>query len=215
MLSKKGWGERQRTKAPGPAGPGASATRLKRAALGLRAERGAVADLVGARQRDGTRTRQVGRGIHRGVTRGNDAECRGERDVRRGVREERPPWRAILGDRAAERAAEAAHVGTRTLARAESAGRNAGARGAGGERRESDGNRADVRAVTAGLVCPAGAVTGNAHVAHGAVRIGRARGRRSGEAVADRDAGGGYQCGRAVRIGRARGRPRRVTLAAG
>src|SRR5262249_22669090 len=192
--------------------PGSRRTRGRRLRAGSSR---LVVGLVGARQRDGTRTRQVGRGIHRGVARGRDAEHRGERGVRRDVREERPPWRAILGDRAAGRAAEAAHVGTRTLASAESAGPNAGARGAGGERRESDAKRADVRAVTAGLVCPAGAVTGNADAGRDAVRIGRARGRRIVEAVADRDAGAGSTCGRAVRIDRARGQPRRVTLAEG
>src|SRR5262249_59425508 len=91
-----------------PQDPGASATRLKRAALALRAERGAVACLVFARQRDGTRTRQVGRAIHHGVARDRDAERRGERGVRRDVREDLPPSRAILVDLAAGPVAQAA-----------------------------------------------------------------------------------------------------------
>src|SRR5262245_18546633 len=167
----------------------------------------------GAWQCDGARAGQVGRGIHRGVARGRDAEHRGERGARRGAGGDGPRRHAGLGDRAAGRAAEAAHVGTSTLARAESAGRNAGARGAGGERRESDANRAGVPAVTAALVCPAGAVTGNADAGRDAVRIGRARGRRIVAAVAGRDAGAGSPSGRAVRSGRARGHP--VTGAAG
>src|SRR5262245_60744535 len=62
-------------------------------------------------QRYGARAGQVG-ATHREAARG-DAEHRGERGVRRDVREDLPRWRAILVDRAAGRGAEAAGERTR------------------------------------------------------------------------------------------------------
>src|SRR5262249_54569180 len=144
----------RRTKPPGPAGPGGFCYAPEEAGSAR-----LVVGLVGAWQGDGARTRQVGRGIHQAVARGRDAEHRGERSARRDGREERPTRRARPGDRAAGGAAEAAG---RPLASAEDAARIAGARAGGAERRESDGNHADVRAVTAvAAPGPAGAGVGS------------------------------------------------------
>src|SRR5262249_24200134 len=159
----KTWaGERQRTKPPGPAGPGGFCDAPE--AGGSR-----LLDQEGAWQRNGARPREVGRGIHRAVVRGRDAEHRGERGGRRGARADGPRRRlALLAGRAAGRAAEAADL-CRPLARAEEAGRTAGARGAGGERREIDPDRADVRAVDAGPVATDAARMRGVHAARRAV----------------------------------------------
>src|SRR5262245_51455258 len=119
-----------------------------------------VVDQERAWQCYGARAGQAERSIDDQDASGRAAEHRGERGVRRDVREDRPRWRACLGDRAAGRAAEAAGL-CRRLARAEEAARIGVARGGGGERRESDGNRADERAVTAAAApWRAGAVVG-------------------------------------------------------
>src|SRR5262249_14595085 len=183
----KTWaGERQRTKPPGRAGPGGFCYAPE--AGGSR-----LVDQEGAWQRNGARPRQVGRGIHRAVTRGRDAEHRGERGGRRGASADGPRRRAALVDRAAGRAAGAADL-SRHLASAEEAARIGFARGAGGERREIDRDHADVRAVTA-VAAPgrAGAGVGSARgVAWGRTgRRGIADAARRAVARDARRAGGG------------------------